>query len=162
MIAAFAVFRLVVDRGTVNLYLAGGKIALEICHVIHGVPETEFHVGENGKRLWRAAVVGERELVDLAAVVDRNKSSQLCREIILGTAEGGISHAVMALIGIQLGLCGHPSRIPDRIAFLNIVVMAVAVERDIVIAVSGQAQKLCVFIKTVAAAGVGDQGKEIL
>jgi len=65
----------------------------------------------------------------------------------------------MALIGIQIGLCGHPSRIPDRITFLNIVVMAVAVERDIVIAVSGQ---LCVFIKTVAAAGVGDQGKEIL
>ena len=162
VIAALAVFRLVVNCGTVNLYLTGGKITLEVRHVIHGVPEAEFHVGENGERLWRAAVVGECELVDLAAVVDRNKSGQLCGEIILGTAEGGISHAVMALIGIQLGLCGHPSRIPDCIAFLNIVVMTVAVERDVVIAVSGQTQELCVFIKTVSAAGVGDQGKEIL
>ena len=68
----------------------------------------------------------------------------------------------MALIGIQLGLCGHPSRIPDCIAFLNIVVMTVAVEQDVVIAVSGQTQELCVFIKTVSAAGVGDQGKKSL
>ena len=51
VIAALAVFRLVVNCGTVNLYLTGGKITLEVRHVIHGVPEAEFHVGENGERL---------------------------------------------------------------------------------------------------------------
>ena len=68
----------------------------------------------------------------------------------------------MALIGIQLGLCGHPSRIPDCIAFLNIVVMTVAIHRNVVVAVAGDAKELGVLIKAVTAAGVGDQGKEIL
>ena len=64
-------------------------------------------------------------------------------------------------IGIQRRSGGLPGRVPDSTAFIDIEVMAVAVIRNIVVAVAGQAEKLCILIKTVAAAGIGDQGKEV-
>ena len=63
----------------------------------------------------------------------------------------------MTLISVQIGLGWHPSGIPDGIALFNIVVVSIAVERNIVITVSRQTKKLCIFIEAVAAAGVGNQ-----
>ena len=68
----------------------------------------------------------------------------------------------MTLISVQIGLGWHPSGIPDGIAIFNIVVVSIAVERNIVITVSRQTKKLCIFIEAIATAGIGDQRKEIL
>lgn len=68
--------------------------------------------------------------------------------------EGGVAHTVMTLISVQIGLGWHPSGIPDGIALFNIVVVSIAVERNIVITVSRQTKKLCIFIEAIATAGI--------
>ena len=46
VIAPLAVFRLVVNGAADDFELAGGEVALVVGHVIHGVPEAPFHIGE--------------------------------------------------------------------------------------------------------------------
>ena len=68
----------------------------------------------------------------------------------------------MALVSVQIGLGWHPAWIPDRISFFNIVVVSVAIIRNIVVTVSRQTKQLSIFIEAIASACVGDQRKEIL
>ena len=43
VVAALAVLCLVIDCGSVDLNFACAEVALEVRHVVHGVPETEFY-----------------------------------------------------------------------------------------------------------------------
>ena len=56
--------------------------------------------------------------------------------------EPGITHAVTALILVQLGLDGLPSGIPYRVPVLDIEVFAVGVCGYGIVPVSGDAEKL--------------------
>ena len=57
VIPALALFGLVIDAAARNLHLAGVVVALEIAHVVHGVPEAEFHGGEQIDRFFFVALV---------------------------------------------------------------------------------------------------------
>ena len=59
----------------------------------------------------------------------------------------GIAQAVAALIAVQLCLGGLPAGVPDGIAVLDIEIVAVAVQRHGIVAVTGQAEQLGVFYK---------------
>ena len=73
-----------------------------------------------------------------------------------------VAKAMMALVGIERRLGRLPARVPDGIAVLDVVVASVLIERRIVITVTGQTQKFCIFVEAVSAAGVGNQRKEVL
>ena len=67
-----------------------------------------------------------------------------------------------ALVAVQFSLGGLPAGIPDGIAILNIEVFAVDIPGNAVVAITGHTQKLSILIKGVAAAGVGNQTKELV
>ena len=67
-----------------------------------------------------------------------------------------------ALVGVELRLGRLPAGIPEGVAFLNIEVLAVAIERHVIVAVAGEAQKLCILIEGIASTGVGNQGEELV
>ena len=59
MITTFSVFGLVEDRGIHNFNLTGAVVSLEISAVIVCIPQTPFHIGEDGKSLGCRRVVCE-------------------------------------------------------------------------------------------------------
>ena len=67
-----------------------------------------------------------------------------------------------ALIAVKLCLSGHPARIPHLPVFVNIVVMSVGIQRNVIVAVSGEAQKLGIFIEAVPSSCVGNKGEKVL
>ena len=67
-----------------------------------------------------------------------------------------------ALIGIQLGLGRLPCRVPDLISLFDIKILAIAVVRNVVVTIAGQAKKLCILIEGISAVCVGNQTEEIL
>ena len=66
-----------------------------------------------------------------------------------------------AFIGIHRRTGRHRAGVPYNAVVLNIVVFAIGIQGKAVIAVSGKAEQLCVFVEAVAATGVGNQRKEV-
>ena len=62
-----------------------------------------------------------------------------------------------ALIGIEICLYRHPAGIPYGIAFLDVIITSALVIWNIVITITGQTEKLCILIKAVSSAGIGNQ-----
>ena len=54
VIAPFAVFRLMVEDGRLDLHFPRRVIALEVCGIVHGVPKAPFGCGKHFQRLRRA------------------------------------------------------------------------------------------------------------
>ena len=138
MVSSFPVLGFMIDGGTMDFNLADGVVTLEVCHIVHCIPETELYIRKNGKMLFFFTVVGHGQLIDLAGASNRNEVCQLCGKIIFASFKNGITDTVMTFIGIQISLGWHPARIPDGISFFNIVVMSVAVSGNIVVTVSGK------------------------
>ena len=67
-----------------------------------------------------------------------------------------------AFVEVKWRLGRHGAGVPDLFAVMDIIVFAIGVYGNIVITITGNAEKLCVFVETVASAGVGDQRKEIV
>ena len=66
-----------------------------------------------------------------------------------------------ALIRVKLCFDRHPARIPYSIAVLDVVITSPLIIWDIVVTITGQTQKLCILIKAVASAGIGNQREKI-
>ncbi len=160
--ASLTILGLVVDRRSVDLHLAGGVVALEVGHVVHRVPEAEFHVGEELEAALLRVFIFKTKAKDLAGVPDRDEGGDFGGDVVLLAVYHGVAEAVAAGVGIKRRLCRLPARIPDRIAVLDIEIMAVGILRGVVVAETGQAEELRIFIEAVAAASVGDQGEEFL
>ena len=131
-------------------------------HIVHGVPKTEFHIGEKRNLFFLVGIIGQRYTADLTAVLYGNKDQILCFQTIFLRGKTGIAQAVAALIGVQLGFRGLPTGVPDGIAVLDIEIVAVAVQRHGIVAVTGQAEQLGVFIKAVSSGSIGNQRKEAI
>ena len=93
--------------------------------------------------------------------MNRNKSQKICIDSIFLRYKAGVTHAVAAFIGIQICFDRHPTGIPYGITVFYIEVTATLIVWNVVVAVTCQAQQLCIFIETVPATGVGNQRKEI-
>ena len=162
VVAALTVLGFVVDRAALDLDLAGRKIALEVGGIIHGVPQAELYVAENGKRFRFLTLVGQHQAVDLAVVTHGDEQLQFGSQAVLFPGQYAVAQAVAALVKIQLGLGGLPAGIPDGFAVFNIVVTAVRIRRYVIITVAGDAPQLGVLVKAVAARSVGYQAEECL
>lgn len=83
MVSSFPVLGFMIDGGTMDFNLADGVVTLEVCHIVHCIPETELYIRKNGKMLFFFTVVGHGQLIDLAGASNRNEVCQLCGKIIL-------------------------------------------------------------------------------
>ena len=162
VVAALAVFGLVVDRAALHLDLTGGEVALEVGGIVHGVPQAELYIAEYSKRFRRVAFVGQHQTVDLAVVAHGHEQLQPRSQPALFAGDDAVTQTVAALVKIQLGLGGLPAGVPDGAALFNIVIAAVRIRRYVIIPVAGDAAELSVLVKTVAARRVGDKAKESL
>ena len=73
VIAALAVFGLVVDNRALDFDLTGREVALEVLHVGRCIPQAPLGKGEQLEALHLIAVVGEREFLHLGACVQGHK-----------------------------------------------------------------------------------------
>ena len=113
VVPALPVFGLVIDGPVRYLHLAGGEIPLEVGGVVHGVPQAEFHVGEDGDFLGSISFVLHRQPQQQAVV-------PLGHQHLLGGGNGaqfplngGVAQAVAAGVAGKLGLGGLPAGVPD-------------------------------------------------
>ena len=80
---------------------------------------------------------------------------------IFGRNESAVPESMMTLIGIQGRLDWLPPGSPYGSVMIDKIIPPVRVSRHVVIAVACEPKKLRIFIEAVAAAGIGNQGKEI-
>ena len=66
-----------------------------------------------------------------------------------------------AFVAVKVRLRRLPSGIPDTVPILDINVLAVSVQRHVIVPVAGDPQELCVLIKGITAACIGDQGEKV-
>ena len=162
MVAALAVFGLVIQDVPLDFHLAGGQVPLEVLHVRRGVPEAPFHEGIELEGLLHRARVRELHPVHLAAVADGHEEKDIGLQAVLLPRHAGIAHAVPALIEVQRRLAGLPARVPDSVAVLDVIIAPAIVHRHPVVAVPQDPAELGVLAEAVAAGGVGNEGEEIL
>ena len=82
-------------------------------------------------------------------------------QMVFLPGKAAVSHSMPAFIKIQRGLGRLPAGIPDAVSFFEIEISAIGIRRDVVVAIAGQTEKLCIFIERVAAAGVGNKTEKI-
>ena len=73
VIAALAVFGLVVDHRVLDFDLTGREVALEVLHVGRSIPQAPLGKGEQLEAFHLIAVVGEREFLHLGPCVQGHK-----------------------------------------------------------------------------------------
>ena len=56
-----------------HFHLAGGKVALEIGAVVHGIPQAELHIAEHVQRAGGSGLVFQRQPVDLTGIAPGHK-----------------------------------------------------------------------------------------
>ena len=143
-----------VDRGSVDLNFAGAEITLEVGHVIHGIPQAEFHIGKQGEILFLIGFIGQCQFIYFTRSAHRDKIGEDGGNAVLFSFKNRVAKTVAAFVVVKFGLGRHPARIPYGISVLDKVVKTVAVQWYVVIAVSGQAKELRVFVKAVSSAGI--------
>src|SRR5450755_2895341 len=73
-----------------------------------------------------------------------------------------VTEAVPAFVTIQRPADRLPGRAPDIVAVADVKITAIGVERHIVVAVSRQTPELCVAVKRISTAGIGNDSKKFL
>ena len=98
-----------IDGGTMDFNLSGGVVTLEVCHIVHCIPETELYIRKMEKcfssLLWLVMV----SLLISQVLPIGTKSVSVCGKIIFASFKNGITDTVMTFIGIQISLgCIQP------------------------------------------------------
>ena len=123
VVPALPVLGLVIDGPVGNLHLTGGEVALEVGGIVHGVPQTEFQIGEDRNRLRGFRPVGYGEAHQQAVVAVGDHHFLFGGNSVLFALQNRIAQAVTALVSIQLRLSGLPAGIPHGsvgIAHINV------------------------------------------
>ena len=162
VVAALAVLRFVVDDAALHLHLAGGEVALEVQHIVLGVPQAEFHKGGEDHVLALVGFVPQGDLVYLGVHPQGHEGKLAGAQAVLFAGDDGVAHAMAAGVLVQLGFDRLPAGVPHGAAVLDVEVAAAVVHGLVVIAVAGHAAQPCVAVEAVAARGVADDAKEIL
>jgi len=76
VVAALAVFRLVIDHTVHYFNFTGAEVALEVGAVIPGIPQAELDRGEGREAHRLRAQVGQRQLPDLKVLAQWNEIAQ--------------------------------------------------------------------------------------
>ena len=162
VVAALAVFGLMINGAAHDLHFAGGEVALEVGAVVHGIPQAELHVAEHIQRAGGSGLVFKGQPVDLTGISAGNEEFLLGEDAVFFAGQDGVAQTVAAAVGVQFGLGGLPAGVPDRAAVIDVDAVAVHVQRRVVVTVAGDAAQPCVTVKAVSAAGVGHQTEKIL
>ena len=96
VIAALAVLGLVVDHAIHHLDLTGAEVALEVGHVVLGIPQRELHKREQRQAGAFRASVGDGDLPDFERFVQRDKVAHFRANLVVAGTDGGVAHAVPA------------------------------------------------------------------
>jgi len=158
MMAALAVFGLVIDDAADDFDLAGAEVALEIRGVVLRVPEAELDAGKYGKPGRTAAAVGDPEFPDLKRFTQRHEVGGLRLDLAIAGADDRVTQAMAALVAIQLAARGLPRWRPEFTvgAVAEIQVTPAIIERGVVVAIARQPAQPGVAIERIAAGCVGD------
>ena len=162
VIAALAIFGLMIDGRALNLNFASREVALEILHVGSGIPETPLLEAEELQALGFRGFVLQRQFLHLSPLLQWHEEQYAGLDAVFLTRDAGIAHTVTALVEVERRLTGFPSRIPDGVAILDVEVTAAIVHRHVVIAITGDTAELGVLVKTVSTCGIRDERKEVL
>ena len=162
MIAAFAVFGLVIYRRAVYLNLARREIALKVLHVGLRVPQAPFDEAEQLHVLGAVRTVGQGETAHLGIGLQRVEEQGGAFQAVLDARDTRIAKAMTALVLVQGSLARLPRRVPGHIAILDVEVAAAGVHRHTVVTVARQTAEFCILVEAIASGKVGDQRKEIL
>ncbi len=161
VIAALAVFSLVVDDAAFHLNLAGGEVALEVRHVVLRVPKAELDERRQDDILGRVGIIAQRHLMHLGVHAHWHKRELAGGQTVLLTGNDGVAHAVAAGIAVQLSFDGLPAGVPDRVAILDVEVAAAVVHRHVIVAVAGDAAQSGIAVEAIAAGGIADDAEEL-
>ena len=162
VIAALAVFGLVIDRRADDLHLADGVIALEVGAVVHRVPEAELHIGEDHRRFRMITGIADLHAHQQAVVPLGDEELLRHGKAVFFTLDHRVTEPVTAAVGVKPGLHRLPARIPDRCAIPDIEMKALLIQRRIIITVAGQAAEPGVAVERIAAGGIGAESEEVL
>ena len=162
VVAALAIFSLVVDNAAFHLHLAGREVALEILHIRGCVQQAPFSEREEFEPFGLSAKVAQAEFLYFSIASERNEEESAGPQAVLFAADAGVAHAVGAFVGIKLSLARLPARIPYASFVVDIEITSAIVGRNAVVAISGNPSELGVLIEGVSSGRRGNQGKEIL
>ena len=163
MIPALPVLGFVVDHAVFHLGLGDVQIALIVGGVVHRVPQAPLHDTPDVNGLGFLTFVGQHQIVELAVFAHGHEEGHLRVQAVLGAVEGGVAHAVTALVTVKLCLGGQEAGVPGGLSrFLDVVEPAAVVAGDGVVTVAQKPLEFRVPVEAVAAAGVGDHAEEIL
>ena len=91
----------------------------------------------------------------------RNKSSQIRMNSIFRGNKTAVAKSVTAFVRIQLCFYRLPSGSPYSSVVTDEIITSVCVCGYVVIAVSCQTEKFCIFVEAVSSACIGNERKEI-
>ena len=154
VVTTLAVFGLVINRRTLDLHLASREVTLEILHIGSRIPETPLLEREELQLFGLLRLVGEGEFLHLAPFLQRYEEEYRSLDTVLPTCDASVAHSMTALVEVEWGLTGFPSRIPYSITVFDIKVSAAIVHRYIVVTIAGDATELGIFVEAVTAGGV--------
>ena len=160
--ASLPVLGRVVDRRALDLDLADRVRALEIRHVVEGLVEAELDVGVELQLLRQRAGVANGRLPELGRLAGGHEEEELHLDAVARAEEPRVAETVAALVAVERGLRGLPTGVPHRAAVVDVEVAAAEVERDVVVAVAGQAAQLGVAPEREAAGGVGAEPDQLV
>ena len=139
VIAAFAVFRFMIDRVSGDFHFSRRIIPLEVGGVVHRIPEAEFGVGENINLLFFFPYIGNRYPAEQAGVAPRHQHLLRSQNAVFFALKNCIAQPVAADVGIQLRLDRLPGNIPDFFICFQINMKAILIQGAGIIAVAGDA-----------------------
>ena len=111
-----------------DLDFAGAEITLEVGHVIHGIPQAEFHIGKQGEILFLIGFIGQCQFIYFTRSAHWDKIGEDGGNAVLFSFKNRVAKTVAAFVVESSSVFGrHPARIPYGIAILDKVVKTVAV-----------------------------------
>ena len=157
MIAAFLVFRLVVDDRPVHFHLSRGEVTLEVLHVRSGIPQAPFGKREQFEFSHFGRSIPQGQLLHLSPGLQWDEEEQAGFDAVFGSGDAGVAHAVATLVTVECSLAGLPGGRPYVAAFIDVEVASPVVHRHVVVAVAGDAAELGVLVEGIASGGIGDE-----
>ena len=161
MIAPLAVFALMIDATAFHLNFTDGVVALEVAHVVHGVPKAELDRGEEVDLLDGIALVRECHPREFAVVVHGNEGFLRGGKAVFCALQDRITESVAATKSIKFRTNRLPSGGPYRCTVFDIEIVPVDIQRVLVVAIARQTKQFCIFIETISTSGVRNKPKKI-
>ena len=133
------------------------QITLIITHIIHGIPQTPFCIGKKLQIFFPVTLVGNCNLLQFAWRIPGHKISHTGLHLVFHRPKENITRSNPALITVQFCLRRLKCGIPDRILVLDKEIFSIHIQRQTVIAVSGNTHKFSITEIRIASSRIGNQ-----